>query len=368
MNVISAPKARKAEPDRRGSMKNSIKVLGILATLVAASFAFATKPYPAGIIALFQVDRVEDPIGDLSKKDAWMNPQVDGIRLRTFWNVIQAQDATYNWSTIDQALSLANQYGKKVGVSIAAGTTTPQWVYDSGAKRYVLADGSGDSMPLPWDAAFQNKWLPFIQAFGARYDGNPALAYVCPTGFMQVCVMYLAKTPADDSNLTALAVQAGYTDSRAAFIPAAEKIIAAFMTAFPTTPVILNPAIPFPTGGQLAQDTVRNWGIATYPGRFGVMYPSLRATPPPHAIPPPPLQYPKGFQMICVASDVQRLYGYPNPPYNALPAPAPLQDALENAVSLRGQYVEVYGADINLPLDQTVLATEGAKLKGNLPP
>ena len=71
-------------------------------------------------------------------------------------------------------MSLGNQYGKKVGISISAGFYTPQWVYDSGATKYDLVDGSGNVMPLPWEAAFRNKWLAFISAFGARYDGNPA--------------------------------------------------------------------------------------------------------------------------------------------------------------------------------------------------
>ena len=32
-----------------------------------------------------------------------------------------------------------------------------------------------------------------------------------------------------------------------------------------------------------------------------------------------------------------------------------------------GQYVGVYGSDINLDIEQTVLAIEGARLKANLP-
>src|SRR4029453_5632927 len=107
------------------------------------------KPYPAGIIGLCAPDTIEKPIGDLSRMPAWTNPRVDGIRLRCCWNVVQPQSGAYNWSTIDQALSLANQHGKKVGISISAGILTPQWVYDRGATRYVLADDSGDAMPLP---------------------------------------------------------------------------------------------------------------------------------------------------------------------------------------------------------------------------
>ncbi len=346
-------------------MKALTQIVCVAATLISAAIASA-KPYPAGIIALFGTDTVEEPIGDLSDKTAWANPYVDGVRIRTGWNVIQPQKTTYNWATIDQALSLAKQNGKKVGVSIAAGVSTPQWVYDGGATKYGLLDGTGNSMPLPWEPAFQEQWLAFIKMLGERYDGNPALSYICPTGFMQLCIMYLTKTPEDEAKLNALAVQAGYIDLGSAFIPTAEKLIGAFMEAFPTTAVMLNPTIPFATGGMLAQNTVRDWGINTYPGRLGIMYASLRAIPAPHDPSPGALPFPKGFQMICVATDVQRLYGNPMPAYDP-PAPTPLQDALENGITLQGQFIEVYGNDLNVTENQSVLTKEAESLKKNLP-
>gem|GEM_PF-2034615 len=325
-----------------------------------------TKPWPAGIIGLCPPDTIEDPIGDLSDIPGWTNPNVDGIRLREGWNVIEPQEGNYNWTTIDQAMSLGNQYGKKVGVSIAAGIFTPQWVYDSGATKYDLVDGSGTAMPLPWETRFQNKWLEFVSAFGARYDGNPALAYICPTGFMTINVMYFASTPEDEINLTALAVLAGYPTLSAAYVPAAETIIAAHTAAFPTTAVILNPVQPFDEGGQDAVDSIRDFGFTMYPGQFGTMYPQA-ATPPPHAPAPPPSTYPNGSQMLCVASNTDFLY-LPPAPVPPPPAPIPLQDALEFAVTLGHQYVEIYGDDIKLDIDQPVLETEGAKLEANLPP
>ena len=70
--------------------------------------------------------------------------------------------------------------------------------------------------------------------------------------------------------------------------------------------------------------------------------------------------------MLCVASDAARLYVDPDPVPLPL-APIPLRDALENAVSLDGQYVEVYGSDLTPDINQTVLAIEGARLKANVP-
>src|SRR5207244_6588033 len=150
--------------------------------------------------------------------------------------------------------------------------------------------------------------------------------YVCPTGFMQVTVMYFAPLPQDETNLTALAVLAGYPTLSAAYVPAAESIIAAHTAAFPTTAIVLNPVQPFNVGGQGAVDSIRNFGFTMYPGQFGVMYP-LQATLPPHNPPLPPYPYPKGFQMLVVSTDAADLYAPPPPDPLPLP-PIPLQDAL----------------------------------------
>jgi hypothetical protein len=70
--------------------------------------------------------------------------------------------------------------------------------------------------------------------------------------------------------------------------------------------------------------------------------------------------------MLVVSTDAANLY-VPPPPDPLPPAPIPLQDALENGVSLGSQYVEIYGNDIKADINQDVLATEGVKLKANLP-
>ena len=60
-------------------------------------------------------------------------------------------------------------------------------------------------MPTPWETAYADQWLAFVKAFGARYDANPALAYVVITGFMQTNGMSLADGQ-DEINLAANAI------------------------------------------------------------------------------------------------------------------------------------------------------------------
>lgn len=324
--------------------------------------AQAQKPYPGGIYWLTNSD------ADINSSAVeWGYSFVDGIRLRETWDFVQPTSSTsFTWSTIDTVLGLAAQHGKKVGVSISSGVVTPQWVYDHGATKYRLQDGSGNSMPIPWDSAYQSQWLTFVRAFGARYDGNPNLAYVIITGMGQGNTLKLAETTQDEANLATNAVQSGYPDLSTAYLSATEAIISSAMGAFPTTACIVTLQAPFPDLGDL-QDTVKDWGIAAYPLRFGTMRNALMAVPAPHDPPPPPIPYPFGYQMICSAvDDPATLYKDPDPVPMPTP-PIPLQDALENGVSLGSQYVEVYKTDLELGIDWPVLTAEGVKLKANLP-
>ncbi len=337
-------------------MKTTIKaVLGLSIILSAATFVFA-KPIPAGIVNL-STNEMSPPdsatITNLAKRP-WTNPNIDGMRVKTFWSYVQPLANSYDWTGPDEALRQGAKHGKFIGLSVCAGTNTPNWVYASGATKYALRDGSGLSMPLPWDTKFLNKWLPFVHALGQRYDGNPALRYVVMSGLGQQMETYLAKTSADDTALTAL----GGTSS---WIVGAKKIIAAYADAFPTTPFFITMARPFPSTnpGTAALQQVVDWGVATYPGRFGLMSAGLNANSntgyyPNEAIYTYRQAQPNGFQMV---------YSYIKD--GGLRIGGTLNKALTNGVQMGGKFVEVWEPDVEDPKQQTVLATQGRNLKAN---
>lgn len=318
--------------------------------LACADAGAAQKPHPAGIIRLLS-DNYSMP----EKLPAWTNANVDGMRVRSDWNAVQLGDSTYDWSHIDQLLGLGAQHGKLIGVSVAAGIFTPQWVYNSGASKYVLQDGTGNSMPLPWDDAFLTKWLAFVHTLGARYDGNPALGYVIMSGLGQIVETYVAQTNPDTTALTNLGGAPAWT-------VAAKKIIAAYADAFPTTPFFITAAKPFHTAeGASALQQIVDWGVATYPGRFGIMNASLNAVSntgyyPNLAVYTYQATQPVGFQTLCAhATDPVRLQGT-------------LAQALNAGVQLGAKFIEVYQQDGDDSAQQTTLATEGIALKLNVRP
>jgi len=336
------------------------------------------KPWASGIYDLRAAG-----VPDLSQDPALDNPNVDGYRLRVRWLDIQPTNGTsYDWKALDDTINVVAAHGKKIGLAIAPGIGTPEWVYSAApiVYKYVIKEvGSGGksvgNMPLPWDTAYQTKWKAFVQTFGNRYDKNPNISYVLTGGFSQNSNMQLSKTVEDDAALSALALNPppGYTGLKisyaslsAAYVPAAETILDTYGKYFKLTPIILTLfTVYVAPQGRIDQYTVRDYGLNTIP-EFGTMVSALWATTDDHTLPTTLSDTPKGFQMVWITGDPDRsMYQdgvLPDPPQ-----PQPLYDALANGVHLAGQYVEVYPADIANAVNQKTLASERALLKANVP-
>jgi hypothetical protein len=330
--------------------KHRVVRIAVIVTVLAAFGSVAqSKPFPAGIIRFFSTN-VSKPENDPS----WNNVNLDGVRLRPIWSDLAPSKGVYDWTSVDAIFDIAAEHDRTIGLSVSAGLYTPQWVYDAGATKYQLLDGTGGSMPLPWDPTFQTYWLPFVQAMGARYEGNPTLGYIVISGLSQNLETNLSSSTADDAALKAL----GGID---AWVAAAKKIIGVYASAFPTTPFFITASRVFTD--DFDNDALRqviDWGVATYPGRFGLMNTTLNANSstvyyPNEAIYTYKDTQPVGFQMLCSSiKDPVRLGGT-------------LDEALLAGIALGAQFVEVYQSDADAPANQAVLAKEGTKLENNVP-
>src|SRR5215469_16627113 len=248
-------------------MKKTINILSILTTIFLITCNATSAPLGIGIMYLTNSDSAGDPIHDLSKDPEWTNPYVQGVALRTTWARVEPSDGTFYWGFLDQGVSLAVTYGKKVSILVTAGVTTPQWVYDAGAYKFMVTDQSNSivPMPLPWDTIFQAKWSAFVQAFAARYGSNPNLVYVVMGGVGRRAQSFFVTTSADQTAMDALAVSQGYANGLAAWRVGAQFIINQYARRFPNVPFILDLAPPYPTsaGGATLQ-LVCNYGAARY--------------------------------------------------------------------------------------------------------
>src|SRR5438094_864711 len=145
-------------------------LVGSLSAIVAAVLLYASnhanaqaptptpRPRPTppprpfsgiGIMYLENADSLGDPIHNWSTDPALTNPYVQGIALRTHWDRVEPHEHAdandFYWDYLDQGVALAAAHGKKVSISVQAGVTTPQWVYDAGAPAFYVTTEYGYS-------------------------------------------------------------------------------------------------------------------------------------------------------------------------------------------------------------------------------
>jgi hypothetical protein len=311
----------------------------LMLLLLGTSAALAggdLKPGPHGIYALLPSFNSERAVS--LDRPVWSNPLVQGVTIRTVWKNVEPSQQSIDWSYFDGAVSDAMSHGKSVGLSVAAGVFTPDWVYGAGAAKFDFTlmgpyiPATPKVMPEPWDAGFLKQWGAVIAAMGQRYDGNPAVAYVMIGGLGFSIESVFVKTPEDIAKLQSLG-------GAARWLEGAEKIVDLYAAAFPHTPFIYAMAPPI-KGDMSATRALVEYGMSKYPGRFGIMHDGLNATSAPgfypdHAVTIYSAKSPAGFQMVWSTVGVE----------GATRVKGTLAQALGRAAAYHAQWVEVYEED-----------------------
>lgn len=187
-------------------------------------------------------------------------PFVNGILVRVGWQLVEPTDDNYNWNLIDGQIAAANTYGKKIALGIGCGIATPPWVFTAGAQRLVTSVPFTDTIPVPWDTVFINRWTSFITALGNRYQNDTTIQLVyitASTGNGFEMQLPFVTTP----TLAA----AGYTDAKV--IGEWKAIIDAFGNAFPNH-YLSNDFHPV-NGSNAVADSVYAYATATLGNRYG---------------------------------------------------------------------------------------------------
>jgi hypothetical protein len=251
------------------------------------------------------------------------NTSVDGVSFRvTAWSTVEPSEGVFDWSKLDAMIAQVTSPKplKKITITVPAGYTTPQWVYDAGARSYAWiwdrdwgpAKCSIVRMPLPWDPVFQAKWAALVAAFGNKYRNNHQITNIkltgpnngpdaelwlphkgsvgigtgsvtCSNGSGFQCCSYN-----NDQNW----IDAGYT--RTKMESAMQWDMARFSAAFPATPFAIEadpcsiPAIdnngnffssPGNCGDEQGVLDIVNYGINNYGGRFIFQNDGLQSSP-----------------------------------------------------------------------------------------
>ncbi len=109
-------------------------------------------------------------------------PGLTVVYLRLAWSYLEPEEGKFNWSVVDTPAQRYIGAGKKIAFRItcyegsdAQPYATPKWVRDAGAKGYDI----GNCWEPDYDdPVYLDKLDAFLRAFGARYDGDPGVAFV----------------------------------------------------------------------------------------------------------------------------------------------------------------------------------------------
>ncbi|HEX5368916.1 MAG TPA: beta-galactosidase [Dehalococcoidia bacterium] len=102
------------------------------------------------------------------------------------WSELEPQQGVYDWTALDQAIAAAQSTGRKIVPRIYTNVdyfaqATPDWFFGlSGASSYFTsleAQAAGIRSPVPWDPVYKDQFATFLMALGARYNGNPSIAF-----------------------------------------------------------------------------------------------------------------------------------------------------------------------------------------------
>jgi hypothetical protein len=211
---------------------------------------------------------------------------VRGVAISEEWTAVEPERGRRDWSVLDDDVRVAARAGRKVGLRLQAGISTPEWVYERGARRFTFEDrnpthgpapgagGGGQgargrnqslgqtlTLPVPWDEAFLSAWEGFIAAAGAHYRDEPAIAMVHVTGpNKHSAEMILPRQPEDRQRWHEM----GYTEDK--LVGAWKRCLDAYARAFPRAALVLNlsPAIL----DDNAVERVVEYGVKTYGTRL----------------------------------------------------------------------------------------------------
>lgn len=216
--------------NNRNRLKNLIHkiIITILGTLILCStnliFAQPNYPAPNGIWCSCPPTT---GIGSGSVDPAVASKfYVNGILVRVSWKDIETSDNTYNWALIDNQITAAQYYNKKISLAIGGGPNSPSWLYSLGVQSVSYTVPFDGTIPIPWDTTFLAKWTEFISVLGNRYinDSTIQLVYITNSsanGFE----MQLPFNP------TPSYASIAYTDQKV--IDSWEKVIDTFNSSFP---------------------------------------------------------------------------------------------------------------------------------------
>ena len=87
---------------------------------------------------------------------------IDGWLVRPRWKRIEPRESQFDWSYIDNELSLASKLNKCITLMVLGGPHSPRWLYDKGAEFSPF--GKDAPIPVLWDKVYLAQWKALMRS------------------------------------------------------------------------------------------------------------------------------------------------------------------------------------------------------------
>ena len=149
-----------------------------------------TNPHKGWVQYAYSPWYFESPEDGVKNNPTWDITSV--VYTRFQWKNIETDDGVYDWSPIDEMISLCEENGKTFAFGVIPSDSgsndekglVPQFVYDKGCK-YVMAntysfysDSSVQRTPVWDDPVYIEEFYKFSEALAEKYDGNKSIEFI----------------------------------------------------------------------------------------------------------------------------------------------------------------------------------------------
>lgn len=170
MNLLrEAPGTRPYDPGgafgRASAGAPHLSCADLAVTGLPGATACAPPPAPSRVFALMDRGDALATLDNYAAREA-----VDGLALRTSWDVLEPQDGQYDWSAVDAGFDVVRARKKKLTLHVLGSLgMAPAWLAAAGVATYTYATPARAVVdPLPWDATYLSRYARFVAALGAH--------------------------------------------------------------------------------------------------------------------------------------------------------------------------------------------------------
>jgi hypothetical protein len=194
------------------------------------------QPSPSGLVAVIK-DVPQNASLDLQ---ALSNPYISGVALQIHWSDIEPVEGKPDWSKLDALFAAAESSKKWVQLFIFAGFFTPAWALqgvqtDRFPLQYGPGHGAVETLPMPWDTVYLNRWFAFLKLLSNRYETSPAFRVIAVVGPTSVSDEFTLPNSVQDLKKWQ---NDGYTPSK--YIEASRQAFQVYAADFPDQYVSLS--------------------------------------------------------------------------------------------------------------------------------